>query len=384
MAKKQINLALQGGGAHGAFTWGVLDTLLMDNRVEIGAISGTSAGAMNAVLVADGLVHGGPEKACQKLEDFWLAVSDAAKSSPIRRSPLDVLMNNWSLDNSPGFFMMDMMSRMLTPQQMNPLKLNPLRDILVEHVDFDNVCGCNVMQIFISATNVETGRVKVFDRTTLDADKVMASACLPFMFEPVEIDGEYYYDGGYMGNPALLPLNSATDIRDLLVVQINPVCRPGVPKTAAEIMNRVNEITFNSSLLKELRALDFIARLTEEGELDSPNISRCACIFWKQPTNYCPWAPVQNSMPSAHFCCICAILAALLPKNGWPKTMPILAKNRLSMSAKCSRIPAWVMKFPPAPNMATKKPPNKRTIWAMIAAQKPDKRLIYEEEHHVR
>lgn len=270
MAKKQINLALQGGGAHGAFTWGVLDTLLMDNRVEIGAISGTSAGAMNAVLVADGLVHGGPEKACQKLEDFWLAVSDAAKSSPIRRSPLDVLMNNWSLDNSPGFFMMDMMSRMLTPQQMNPLKLNPLRDILVEHVDFDNVCGCNVMQIFISATNVETGRVKVFDRTTLDADKVMASACLPFMFEPVEIDGEYYYDGGYMGNPALLPLNSATDIRDLLVVQINPVCRPGVPKTAAEIMNRVNEITFNSSLLKELRALDFIARLTEEGELDSP------------------------------------------------------------------------------------------------------------------
>lgn len=204
--RKTINLALQGGGAHGAFTWGVIDRILEDERLEIAAISGTSAGAMNAVVAADGLVRGGREAAREKLESFWRAVSVAGMSSLIRRSWLDRFQGNWSLDHSPGFMWMDVMTRFWAPGQFNPMRLNPLRDILVEHVDFENVCGCQEMKVFVAATNVETGQVRVFDRSHLCADMVMASACLPFLFEAVEIDGVSYWDGGYTGNPPLHPL----------------------------------------------------------------------------------------------------------------------------------------------------------------------------------
>lgn len=266
--KKAVNLALQGGGAHGAFTWGVLDRLLEDDRLEIEAISGTSAGAMNAAVVADGVMRDGPDGAREKLHGFWKAVSDAGRGSPIQRSPIDVFMGNWNLDTSPSYIFFDLFSRLASPYEFNPLNINPLRDVLESVVDFDVVRSCDKMKVFISATNVETGRVTVFDRHGLTADMVMASACLPFLFQAVEIDGAPYWDGGYMGNPVLFPFYNACTSNDVVIVQINPITRPGTPQTAREILNRVNEISFNSSLLKEFRAIDFVARLLEDGKLD--------------------------------------------------------------------------------------------------------------------
>ena len=272
--RKRVNLALQGGGSHGAFTWGVLDRLLEDGRLEIAAISGTSAGAMNAVALADGYTTGGPEGAREKLEGFWKTMSDAARLSPVQRSPIDKLMGNWSLDQSPGYHMMDMMTRLFSPYQLNPTNMNPLKKVLEDCVDFACVRHCNAIRLFISATNVETGRVKVFDSHSLTAEMVMASACLPFMFQAVEIDGVPYWDGGYMGNPALFPFHSESDTADIVVIQINPIERRGAPRTAQEIQNRLNEISFNSSLLKELRAIDFVARLIDEGKLDGDHYRR--------------------------------------------------------------------------------------------------------------
>ncbi|MDT8438905.1 MAG: patatin-like phospholipase family protein [Wenzhouxiangellaceae bacterium] len=272
--RKPINLALQGGGAHGAFTWGVLDYLLEDGRLDITAISGTSAGAMNAVALADGYTRGGAEGARAKLAEFWRAISDAARFSPIRRSLVDRLMGNWSLDGSPGFHAMDALTRLASPYQLNPLNMNPLRDILEKTIDFECVRSCDAIRLFISATNVETGRVKVFDSNEMNADMIMASACLPFMFQAVEIDGVPYWDGGYMGNPSLFPFFHGSECADVVIVQINPIERKGVPKTASEIQNRINEIAFNASLLKELRAVDFVARLIEAGRLNADDYKR--------------------------------------------------------------------------------------------------------------
>ena len=267
-SRKPVNLALQGGGAHGAFTWGVLDRLLEDDRLSIEAISGTSAGAMNAVVAADGLMRDGAEGARDGLSRFWKAVSEAGRSSPIQRSPIDVFMGNWSLDNSPTYLFFDLFSRIASPYETNPLNINPLKDLLESSVDFEVVRSCDRMKVFVSATNVETGRVKVFDRHQLTADMVMASSCLPLLFQAVEIDGVPYWDGGFMGNPVLFPFFHACESDDILIVQINPITRPGVPRSAREILNRMNEISFNSSLLREFRAIDFVARLLEDGKLD--------------------------------------------------------------------------------------------------------------------
>ena len=265
---KRINLALQGGGAHGAFTWGVLDYLLGDGRLEIAAISGTSAGAMNAVALADGYTAGGRDGAREKLHGFWRAISESSKFSPVRRTPIDVMMGQWSLDHSPGYVWLDLMTRVLSPHEFNPLDINPLRDLIEETIDFECVRHCDSIRLFISATNVETGRVKVFDSHKLTADMVMASACLPYLYKAVVIDGVPYWDGGFMGNPALFPFHTHSDADDTLIVQINPVERKGVPRTSQEIQNRMNEITFNASLLKELRSIDFVSRLIEQGRLD--------------------------------------------------------------------------------------------------------------------
>ena len=268
MAKtKKINLALQGGGSHGAFTWGVLDRILEDGRLEFEAISGTSAGAMNAVVCADGMMSGGNDGAREALAHFWSEMSKSAKTSPIKRAPFDMFMGNWTLENSPGYHFFDALTRMVSPYQLNPLNINPLLSLIENVVDFERVRVCDCTKLFISATNVETGRVKVFDSASLTADMVMASACLPMVFQAVEIDGVPYWDGGYMGNPALFPFHTHTDCSDIMVIQINPVERSGAPKTAHDIMNRVNEISFNSSLLKELRAIDFVSRLIREGKL---------------------------------------------------------------------------------------------------------------------
>lgn len=266
---KQINLALQGGGAHGAFTWGVLERLLKEKGLRIEAISGTSAGAMNAVVVADGIMYNGSEGAREGLHNFWKKVSDVARFSPVQRAPVDIFMGNWSLDNSPSFMAFDLVNRLASPYELNPLNINPLRDIIEETVDFERVRSCDQMNIFVSATNVQTGRVKLFKRESLTADMIMASACLPHIFQAVEIDGVPYWDGGYMGNPVLFPFFHNSISNDVVIVQINPVEIKGVPKTAREILDRVDEITFNSSLLKELRAIDFVCRLLDEGKLDS-------------------------------------------------------------------------------------------------------------------
>ncbi|WP_163576247.1 patatin-like phospholipase family protein [Halomonas faecis] len=267
---KRIDLALQGGGAHGAFTWGVLDRLLEEPRIEIEGISGTSAGAMNAVVIADALVRGDETTARSALHDFWAAVSRAGMASPIRRSPLDVWLGNWSLDHSPGYIALDLMSRLVSPYQFNPLNVNPLRQVVADHVDFERVRACRSLKLFVTATNVHSGKQRVFSREEMSVDAVMASACLPFVFQAVEIEGEPYWDGGYMGNPALLPLMEACSARDIVLVQINPLMRRELPTTASDILNRLNEITFNASLIKEVRLVAMLQKLAEEHDIPLP------------------------------------------------------------------------------------------------------------------
>ena len=266
--RKEVELALQGGGSHGAFTWGVLDHLLEDGRLHIEGLSGTSAGAMNGAIVADGIVRGGYDHARERLEEFWSAVSDAGKFSPVRRTPLDVLFGNWSLDYSPGYIAAEAMSRVLSPYDFNPMDLNPLREIVAEHIDFDRVNRCDDLKLFITATNVRTGRPKIFRQPEISVEALMASACLPTMFQAVEIDGEAYWDGGFMGNPALFPLVDECDARDMVIVQINPIERNELPRSAADIANRVNEITFNASLIKELRSLGFLWEVIHQEGLE--------------------------------------------------------------------------------------------------------------------
>ena len=269
MPSKSVDLALQGGGSHGALTWGVLDRLLADDRIRINALSGTSAGAMNAVVLADGHQKGGREGARQALRDFWKAVSDAARFSPIQRGLWDRLTGRFSLEGSPGYHLFDQMTRLLTPSQLNPLDLNPLRDLLAATIDFDRVNACREVKVFVTATNVRTGRGRIFRTGRLSVDTVMASACLPFMFCPVEIEGEAYWDGGYIGNPALYPLVDDPTCRDIVIVKINPMRRDDLPETARDIMNRVNELTFNAALLKELRAIHLLHQLIETEGLES-------------------------------------------------------------------------------------------------------------------
>jgi NTE family protein len=246
----------------------VLDKLFEDDRIWIAAISGTSAGAMNAVVAAHGMHENGAIGARQRLAEFWKEVSDTALLSPIQRTPWAKATGDWSLDTSPGYQAMAMMQRLASPYDVNPLKFDPLREIVERMVDFDRVQQCGDMGVFLSATNVETGRVKVFEREEITLDVVMASACLPYLYHAVEIDGVPYWDGGYMGNPPLFPFFHGSPSQDIVIVQINPILREGTPKGAAEIQNRINEITFNSSLQHELRAIDFVRRMLDAGQLD--------------------------------------------------------------------------------------------------------------------
>ena len=246
-----VELALQGGGSHGAFTWGVLDRLLEEPGIELAGLSGTSAGAMNAVVTASGLLDGGHEGARAALRGFWRRVGEAAALNPMRLNPF-------------AAFFGDMMSRVLSPYQFNPFNLNPLKNILASAVDFERLRASAEPRVFVSATAVASGRLRVFRREELDADRVMASACLPMLFQAVQIDGEAYWDGGYVGNPALLPLVRESPAHDLVVVQVNPVLRAGAPTRAQEILERVNEISFNSSLVREMQTLALMKKLIED------------------------------------------------------------------------------------------------------------------------
>lgn len=267
--KKTIDLALQGGGSHGALTWGVLDRILEDERLEIAGISGTSAGAMNAVVLAQGFQERGREGAREALAAFWRAVSVAARFSPVQRSWWNRLTGNFNLDKSPGYQFFDNLSRQFSPYELNPLDINPLRDLVASTVDFDRVNACAMPKIFVTATNVRTGQARVFTQPHLSVETIMASACLPSVYQAVEIDGEAYWDGGYIGNPALHPLVDETDCRDMVIVQINPITRSKLPRTGREILNRVNEISFNSSLIKDLRAIQLLHKLIEAEGLET-------------------------------------------------------------------------------------------------------------------
>jgi NTE family protein len=262
--RRQIDLALQGGGAHGAFTWGVLERLLEDERIEIAGVSGTSAGAMNAVVLTDGLMKSGREGAREALRRFWGAVSNAARPGPLQAGPFAAFFGGWHLERSPLHIYLDLVSRLVSPYQFNPLDINPLREILAGAVDFERVRRCEKVRLFVSATNVRTGNLRVFRNAELTAEVVMASACLPLLFRAVEMDGEAYWDGGYMGNPSLLPLIAESPASDMIVVQINPTRREEVPTAAQDILDRVNEITFNASLIKEMRSVALMKKLIED------------------------------------------------------------------------------------------------------------------------
>ena len=259
-----IDLALQGGGSHGAFTWGVLDRLLEEDWLRIDGVSGTSAGAMNAAVMADGYAAGGAEGARAALDAYWRHVADAARFSPFQRSPIDVLLGRWTLDTSPMFIAMDLMSRLYSPYDLNPSGTNPLRALLEKAIDFERL-KTSPVKVFITATNVRTGRGRVFRNAEITPDVLLASACLPTLFQAVEIDGESYWDGGYAGNPTMTPLVRELDSDDTILVPINPVERPGTPRTAAEILNRLNEVSFNSALLKELRMIALLRQVADPG-----------------------------------------------------------------------------------------------------------------------
>jgi NTE family protein len=265
--RKLVNLALQGGGAHGAFTWGVVDRLLEDGRLAVDAVSGTSAGAMNAVVMIDGFERGGFDGARERLHEFWMRVSHGGGRAEPGHEVIDAIIGFWRSSMQP-FSYFPRLTAMASPYRFNPLNINPLRDLLESLVDFERVRNCRQVRVFISATNVRTGKIKVFTGTEVTADAVMASACLPNLFQAVEIDGEAYWDGGYMGNPALFPFFEGKRSDDTLLVQINPIRREEVPRTGVAIAERVSEITFNASLLRELRAIDFVNRLLAEQRLD--------------------------------------------------------------------------------------------------------------------
>jgi len=265
---KSINLALQGGGAHGAFTWGVLTGLIEDGRIEIEGISGTSAGAVNALMVADGLAHGRPQEACKRLADFWRAASLDGNLPALQRAVIDRLFSFMPLEGSPAQAWFDALSRFWSPYDLNPLNINPLREVLEDLVDFESLRGHPDIKLFVTASNVRTCKSRVFRTPELTVDTLMASACLPLMFKAVEIEGEHYWDGGYLGNPAISPLIDECASSDVVIVQVNPMNRPEVPETMRDILNRINEMTFNASLVREMHGIATISRLIETGALD--------------------------------------------------------------------------------------------------------------------
>ncbi|WP_424363253.1 patatin-like phospholipase family protein [Methylocystis parvus] len=259
-----VDLALQGGGAHGAYTWGVLDRLLQEERLKIEGISGTSAGAMNAAVLISGHAKAGSSGAREALEFFWRRVSEAGRLSPLQRSPMDILLGRWTLDSSPAFIAMDMMSRFVSPYDFVATSGNPLRQILADVVDFELLPDAPI-KIFVTATNVSTGRARVFRNRDLTPDAILASACLPTFFRAIEIDGEEYWDGGYSGNPTITPLVRECESQDTILVQINPVERREKPRSAMSILNRLNEVSFNAVLLKELRMIAMLRQASDPG-----------------------------------------------------------------------------------------------------------------------
>ncbi len=269
--RKKINLALQGGGSYGAFTWGVLDHILEDGRLDIEGVSGASAGAINAIMLTDGLARGGPDEARNRLADFWRAASMDGRLPELQRKVIDALL--W-----PTKIWLEVVCN-IQRGSLNPpiislydfdlLNINPLKDLIERFVDFEAIRNCQAPKLFVSATNVETGKLRIFPQDKITAEVVAASACLPTLFRAVEIDGVPYWDGGYLGNPSISPLLRTATSEDVLLVQLNPLQRRGAPTSIAQILRRLNEITFNSSLMSELHVIEVFRRLIDEGRLHS-------------------------------------------------------------------------------------------------------------------
>jgi NTE family protein len=282
-ARKSVKLALQGGGAHGAFTWGALDRLLEDDRLYIEAISATSAGAMNGAVMAYGYSKGGKQGARAKLEEFWRRISRAGDVwSPMQSTPWERFMPKApglgfgpGSDFAPAYLFFQLMTQIWSPYQLNPWNFNPLKAVLSSVVDFDHLRACELTtRLHINATNVRTGKIRIFSNRELSEDVLLASACLPYLFQAVKVGEDYFWDGGYMGNPAIFPLIYEGLSRDVIVVHTNPLVRDRLPKTAAEVADRINEISFNSSLMREMRAIAFVSRLIEEHRIDPERYKR--------------------------------------------------------------------------------------------------------------
>ena len=273
--RKRVAIALQGGGAHGAFTWGVLDAFLEDGRVDVEGISGTSAGGMNAVAFIQGYMKGGREGARKELRRFWEVISDyALVSSPFRPSLQNQLMGNPNLGDSPGYIWMNFLQGMLSPYQLNPMNVNVLESFAKSFFDFEALRNVKDMRLFLCATHVATGKLKIFRLEDLKLEVLLASACLPFLFHAVEIEGEHYWDGGFVGNPAIYPLIYECETPDVMVIQLTAMHRPDLPQTSREIIDRHKEITYNACLMREMRSINFISKLIDDGLLDPNKIKR--------------------------------------------------------------------------------------------------------------
>ncbi|MDR1267030.1 MAG: patatin-like phospholipase family protein [Holosporales bacterium] len=272
--KKAISIAMQGGGAHGAFTWGVLDRLFEDGRFIIEGVTGASAGAMNAAGTVQGLLEGGNEGARRVLRSYWDALIESGKTSALKPGPIDQYLNKFTMQNTPMFIMFDLMLKFLSPYQFNPTGSNPLKDLILKVFDFEKIKNNKEYKIFMSATHVYTGKIKVFNTEEFCPEALLATACLPTMYSAVMVNGEYYWDGGFVGNPVIYPLIYECETPDIMVIKLNPTHRNRLPLTSGEIGDRLNEITNNTSILREMRSMHFITKLIDDGLVDPTKIKK--------------------------------------------------------------------------------------------------------------
>ena len=276
--KKRISLALQGGGSHGAFTWGVLETLLHDGRFDFAGLSGTSAGGMNAAAVVQGLATGGAAGAARCLEDFWRRTHELALCvAPLFADPLGKAYGNPNLVTAPGMMLRAMLEPLMgtiSPYAANPLNYSPFRSLVEDFFDFDAIRAYDRCKLFLAATHVRTGKIRVFHNREIDCDTLMATSCVPTMFHAVEVGGEYYWDGGYVANPAIFPLIDECNAKDIVLVQLTRSRCERLPRQAAEIDERFREITLNACLIREIRAIHLITRMIDEKKLKHSSIRR--------------------------------------------------------------------------------------------------------------
>jgi NTE family protein len=263
--QKKVVVALQGGGSHGAFTWGVLDALLEKKDFFIEGISGTSAGAMNAVAATQGLLQNGNKGAQQMLQAYWEKIGEKGRKSPLQFSPLDKAVKHFDMSNNPVFKMMQSIGGMFSPYQLNPKNVHPMRDVVEGLFDFKLLQEAQERKVFLCATHIATGKLKIFTGKELTSDAVLASACVPSLFQAIEVNGEFYWDGGFIGNPAIYPLLYNCDAVDVIVIQIRRVHDHVIPRTVHDINNRLGEITQNACLTREMRSIAYITKLIEDG-----------------------------------------------------------------------------------------------------------------------